>query len=80
MNLGRKCRTRTMKTARESATGATTTEVSATGSLCWTNIVASALSSRRPSMFIRYAMTIIVVFIIKHDFNYFNMYFSSFPI
>ena len=32
MNIGRKCHTRTTKTARGSATGATTTEVSATGS------------------------------------------------
>ena len=80
MNLGRKCRTRTMKTARGSATGATTTEVCATGSLSWTKIGASALSSRRPAMFIRYATTTIVFFVIKHDFNYFNVYFSSFPI
>ena len=80
MNLGRKCRTRTTKTARGSATGATTTEVCATGSLSWTKIGTSALSSRRPSMFIRYATTTIVIFLIKHDFNYFNVYFSSFPI
>ena len=56
------------------------TEVCATGSLSWTKIDASALSSRRSSMFIRYAMTTIVFFVIKHDFNYFNVYFSSFPI
>ena len=31
-------------------------------------------------MFIRYATTTIVFFVIKHDFNYFNVYFSSFPI
>ena len=80
MNLGRKCRTRAMKTARGSATGATTTEVCATGSLSWTKIGASALSSRRPSMFIRSATMTIVFFVIKHDFNYFNVYFSSFPI
>ncbi|XBJ20840.1 hypothetical protein VPH35_011600 [Triticum aestivum] len=36
-----------------STTGATMTEVCATGSLSWTKIDASALSSRRPSMFIR---------------------------
>ena len=80
MNIGRKCRTRTTKTAQGSATGATTTEVSVTGSLSWTKIGASALSSRRPGMFIRYATTTIVFFVIKHDFNYFNVYFSSFPI
>ena len=80
MNIGQKCRTRTMKTAQGSATGATTTEVCATGSLSWTKIGASTLSSRRPSMFIRYATTTIVFFIINHDFNYFNVYFSSFPI
>ena len=28
----------------------------------------------------RYATTTIVFFVIKHDFNYFNVYFSSFPI
>ena len=63
-----------------SATGATTTEVCATGSLSWTKIGASALSSRRPSMFIRYTTTTIVFFVIKHDFNYFNVHFSSCPI
>ena len=73
MNLGWKCRTRTMKTARGSATGATTTEVCATGSLSWTKIGASALSSRRPSMLKRYATTTSVFFVIKHDFNYFNV-------
>ena len=80
MNIGRKCRTRTTKTARGSATGATMTEVCATGSLSWTKIGASALRLRRPSMFIRYATTTIIFFVIKHDFNYFNVYFSSFPI
>ena len=34
---------------------------------------ASALSSRRPAMFIRHATTTIVFFVIKHDFNYFNV-------
>ena len=63
-----------------SAAGATTIEVYATSSLSWTKIGASALSSRRPAMFIRYATTTIVFFVIKHDFNYFNVYFSSFPI
>ena len=73
MNLGRKCRTGTTKTARGSATGATTTEVCATGSLSWMKIGASALSSRRPSMLKRYATTTSVFFVIKHDFNYFNI-------
>ena len=39
----------------------------------WTKIDASALISRRPSMLKRYAMTISVFFVIKHDFNYFNV-------
>ena len=41
---------------------------------------ALALSSRRPSMLKRYATTTSVFFVIKHDFNYFNVYFSSFTI
>ena len=63
-----------------SATGATMTEVCATGSLSCMKIGASALSLRRPSMLKRYATTTIVFFVIKHDFNYFNVYFSSFTI
>ena len=72
MNLGRKCRTRTMKTALGSATGATTTEVCATG-LTWTKSGASVVSGRRPSRVKWYATTTSVFFIIKHDFNYFNV-------
>ena len=63
---------RTTKVSRRSATGATTIEVSATG-LTWTMVGASALSSRRHSKLKRYATTISVFFIIKHDFNYFKM-------
>ena len=55
-----------------SAAGATTIEVCATG-LTWTMIGASALSSRRPSMLKRYATATSVFFVIKHDFNYFNV-------
>ena len=67
------------KVSRGSATGATTTEVCAPG-LTWTKVSASTLSSRRSSMLKRYATTTSVFFVIKHDFKYFNMYFSSFTI
>ena len=39
-----------------------------------------SIKLQRPSMLKQYATTTTVFFVIKHDFNYFNVYFSSFPI
>ena len=68
----RKCRHRTTKVSRGSAAGATMIDVCAIG-LTWTMIGASTLSSRRPSMLKWYTTTTSVFFVIKHDFNYFNV-------
>ena len=62
-----------MIVSRGSVAGAMTIEVCATGSFGWTKIGASALSSRRPSIVKWYATTTSVFFVIKHDFNYFNI-------